>query len=188
MKTASRRGSAVFVVLTSLAMASSHGALRAAPQAASKSAAIEDPKRITFEHDGKDVSGFVLYLSPENGTPLRVDLGALKPDGKGIVSAQIPPLPAGHYRVEIAAYNVGGESPRVPANPPEFSVTKSMATAPATMSEHSMTGGSERTEGSQASGPPPTDAKPAERSKSDNSGKKPGAGKRLWRLIVGDDD
>src|SRR5262245_6553394 len=84
---------------------------------------IEDPARIVFQHDGQNISGFALYLLPDNGSPIRIDLGLLKPDANGNVSASLPPLPAGSYRVEIAAYNAAGESSRAPADPPSIIVT-----------------------------------------------------------------
>jgi hypothetical protein len=84
---------------------------------------LQNPSTLSFDHDGVNVSGFVVYLTREGGPASRIDLGALRADAKGHRTTAIPHLPAGTYRVEIAAYNGAGESPRVPATPPRFEVT-----------------------------------------------------------------
>lgn len=150
--------------------------------------ATTDPKRITFEHDGQGVSGYVLYLDPDAGSTLRIDLGALKPVSGNVVSAPLPPLPAGTYHIEIAAYNAGGESPRVPANPPSFTVTAKMSAPASTMSHQMPTPTPVEHE---AAAPPPKDERRVEQPKSstsDSSAKKPGTGRRLWRVLVGGDE
>src|SRR5262245_50526927 len=68
-----------------------------------------DPTSITFEHDGQNVTGFAAYVTAEGSPALRIDLGALRPTA-GKVTARLPTLPAGEYRIEIAAYNEAGES------------------------------------------------------------------------------
>lgn len=83
-----------------------------------------NPKTITFEHDGKDTVGFALWVSRDGGAPVRVDLGASKPTKQAKVSVDLKGLPDGAYRIEVAAYNGAGESPRVPTDPPAFVIAK----------------------------------------------------------------
>jgi hypothetical protein len=131
-----------------------------------------------FQHDGKNVSGFALYLEPADGSPIRIDLGMLKPDAKGLISAMLPKLPPGSYRAEVAAYNGLGESPRVPAGPPSFAVT-----APASAS-------SDANHATHAPQPvaDPTPGKTEDKKTGDTGSKKGGVGKRFWKVLVGDDD
>jgi hypothetical protein len=86
-----------------------------------------NPSTISFEHDGKNVTGFVAYVSADSGLLLRLDLGPLRPDDQGRIVASVPSLPPGDYSIEIAAYNAAGESPHVPASPKRFRVTAQRA-------------------------------------------------------------
>src|SRR5258706_2048108 len=107
---------------TAVALVQSPWVPAQAGQSARSGSTVSNPGHIVFQHDGKDVNGFVLYLLPEDGSPIRVDLGMLKPDAKGLISATLPKLPSGSYRAEAAAYNGSGQSPRVAAPPPSFVV------------------------------------------------------------------
>jgi len=143
-----------------------------------------DPSSISFEHDGKGVAGFAVYVTPEGGQPLRLDLGALKPDAAGKIVARIPPLPPGIYTLEIAAYNASGESDRIPADPPRVTITaRAGGTPPADHSQHT------------ASSPAPAKAdtdksktKKPEPEKAKDQEKKKGLFGRVYRGIVGSDD
>ena len=82
------------------------------------------PRLVVFEHDAKDVTGFVLYMRGSEGALLRFDLGPLAPDASGRISAPLPVnLPNGTYRVQVAAYNLSGESARIDAEPAVTRVT-----------------------------------------------------------------
>lgn len=140
-----------------------------AGQASGSGAATKAP-RIAFEHDGKDVSGFVVYLSPQAGTPIRLDLGRRAPDATGHIVVVLPDVPLDTYRVEIAAYNSAGESPRTVATP--ASLTFGSAAAP----------GHDHGASAAAHTPTPPDSKPS----TDATKKKSGLG-RLWQVLVGDD-
>lgn len=166
-------------VALAVALVLSLGGAAQAGQSARNGSTVSNPSRIVFQHDGKDVSGFALYLEPESGSPIRIDLGMLKPDGKGLISATLPKLPSGSYRAGIAAYNGSGESPRVPAAPPSFVITASAAARsqpnPTTEVQHAPVAdpASEKTEDTKAE---------------DSGSKKGGVGKRFWKVLVGDDD
>jgi hypothetical protein len=149
-----------------------------AGQSSGDGASVSNPGRIVFQHDGKNINGFVLYLQPESGSFMRIDLGMLRPDVKGLISTTIPRLPSGAYRVEVAAYNGSGESPRVAADPPWFIVTGSAATR------------SEANHAADVPNEPVQDPTPKDmgEKKSDKSGSKTGIGKRFWKVLVGDDD
>ncbi len=160
------------------ALVQSPGVSAQAGQSAGAGSTVSNPSRIVFQHDGKNVSGFALYLEPESGSPLRIDLGLLKPDAKGLISATLPKLPSGSYRAEIAAYNGLGESPRVPAAPPSFAVT-APAAAPSEANHATHV---------QEPVPDPTQKKTADKKTEDTGSKKGGIGKRFWKVLVGDDD
>jgi hypothetical protein len=150
-----------------------------AGQSARDGSTVPSPGRIVFQHDGKNVSGFVLYLQPETGSPIRIDLGMLKPDAKGLISAALPKLPPGSYRAEVAAYNMSSESPRVAADPPSFVLTWPAAA---------------RSEANHATNvphepvPAPAPKKTKDKRTEDSGSKKSGVGKRFWKVLVGDDD
>lgn len=136
---------------------------------ASGNAATKAP-RITFDHDGKDVSGFVVYLSPQAGPPIRLDVGHRAPDASGHIVVVLPDVPLDTYRVEIAAYNSAGESPRTVATPSSLTFGRS---APATH-DHGAP--------AAVAAPAPPESKPS----LDTTKKKGGLG-RLWQVLVGDD-
>jgi hypothetical protein len=130
--------------------------------------------RITFEHDGEGVSGFVLYAEPESGKALRFDLGLVATDRSGKRTMSLPLLPDGTYRLSVSAYNGAGESARVPASPSRIVVkatpTKVLPDASAGHSTSGQPGESE---------PVPASA-PSDRPKENGLG-------RLWRILVGED-
>jgi hypothetical protein len=150
-----------------------------AGQSASDGSTVSNPSRIVFQHDGKNVGGFVLYLEPQSGSPMRIDLGMLKPDAKGLISTTLPMLAPGSYRAEVAAYNGSGESPRVAAAPPSFVMTGPAAA---------------RSEANHATDvrhepvPEPAPKKTEDKRTEDTGSKKAGVGKRFWKVLVGDDD
>jgi hypothetical protein len=91
---------------------------------------LVNPSFISFEHDGKAVAGFVAYATAEGAPAIRFDFGSIRPDRNGKVVARMPALPPGIYRLEIAAYNSAGESPRVQAAPARFRVTEQKGARP----------------------------------------------------------
>jgi len=140
---------------------------------------LVNPSRITFEHDGRDVTGFALYLRRDAGEWVRFDLGALRPDGAGRISAKLPPLGDGVYTMEVASYNRTAESPHVAANPGRFQIAGSVRQDAAATSST----GAPPAAASGAPDPPltqPPDTSP-------NSTPKRGILGRLWILVVGDD-
>ena len=151
-------------------------------QSARDGSTVSNPGRIVFQHDGENVTGFVLYLHQESGSPMRIDLGMLKPDAKGVISAKLPKLQPGSYRAEVAAYNGSGESLRVAAAPPSFVVT-----GPAAARSEANHAPDVTHEPAADPSPKKPAADPA--TKTDDSGsKKGGIGKRFWKVLVGDDD
>jgi len=162
-----------------VALVQSPGVPAQAGQSAGGGSSVSNPSRIVFQHDGKNVSGFVLYLQPEGGSPLRIDLGMLKPDAKGLMSATLPKLPSGSYRAEVAAYNASGESPRVPAAPPSFVVSGPAAVRSEANHAHEV---------QREPVPDPASKKTEDKKAEDSGSKKGGVGKRFWKVLVGDDD
>ena len=161
------------------ALVQSPGVPAQAGQSAGGGSTVSNPGRIVFQHDGKNVSGFALYLEPEGGSPIRIDLGMLKPDAKGLISATLPKLPPGSYRAEVAAYNGSGESPKVPAATPSFTVTgPAAAPSEATFATHVQ----------QEPVADPAPKKTEDKKTDDTESKKGGIGKRFWKVLVGDDD
>ena len=127
------------------------------------------PPRIAFEHDGRGVTGFALYAQPERGTAIRVDLGLLAADRKGLRSTSLPSLPEGTYTLSVAAYNAHGESPRVPVAPGRISLPRGQPLAGV---------GDPSVQGPVAASSPPA-ASTRER--------KDGILGRIWKVVVGDD-
>ena len=162
------------VAALALALAQSPWVAARAGQSARDGSTVSNPRRIVFQHDGKNVDGFAVYLQQESGSPMRIDLGMLKPDAKGVISATLPKLPSGSYRAEVAAYNGLGESPRVAAAPPSFVVTGPAAAR------------SEVNRAPDVQHEPATDAAP--KKTEDSGSKRDGIGKRFWKVLVGDDD
>jgi hypothetical protein len=140
---------------------------------------LVNPSQITFEHDGRDVTGFALYLRRDAGEWVRFDLGALRPDGTGQISAKLPPLSDGDYTMEVAAYDRTAESPHVAANPGRFRITGSTRQDAAATSS---------TAAPPVASPGPADPPPTSPpDASTNSTPKRGILGRLWILVVGDD-
>lgn len=80
------------------------------------------PPHVEFEHDGRAVTGFALYAVPEGGKEIRVEMGMISPDRRGVRTAAIPPLPDGTYTIAVSAYGAKGESARVSALPGKVTV------------------------------------------------------------------
>lgn len=99
----------------------------AGPVVVEQAAATEAPgtagPMITLEHDGRDLDGFVVYLSRDgDGKLLRIDVGLPEREATGRYSFRLPVPDLGLWTVEVAAYNTIGESPRVRSDPPQFRV------------------------------------------------------------------
>jgi hypothetical protein len=123
---------------------------------------------LEFEHDGRDVKGFVVYATRrEDGTERRIDVGLPPRSGSGRFRLSVPALARGTWRVELAAYNDAGEGPRAPADPSELKIESPPSMGPA------------------PPGKPPK-AEP-ENTRPAKEQKKGGALRKLWRIIVGDD-
>jgi hypothetical protein len=141
---------------------------------------ISLPAIVEFDHDGHGVKGFVLYATRrEDGAERRFDLGMPSKARSGRFQIAVPTLEEGTWRFELAAYNGDGESPRAKANPGEVRVDrgrKSPAPPPA-----SAKAPAPRSPGAGKPTPPPSQKPPPPK-------KKKGAMKKLWGLIVGEDD
>jgi hypothetical protein len=148
-----------------------------AVSAQSATADLVNPSSISFEQDGKDVTGFVAYVTAEGAAPLRIELGPLRPDNKGKVVARIPVLSPGNYSIQVAAYNTAGESPRVPAVPIRFRITGQNSAAAQSI---------------QASTPTPGVVEPDKSAKKEpakaTSKKKSGIFGRVYGAVVGSDE
>jgi hypothetical protein len=127
------------------------------------------PPRIVFEHDGKGVTGFVLYAQPEKGKPLRINLGLVMADATGARAIPMPLLPEGTYSLSVAAYNAAGESPAVPTSPARLSIRIADAPPGPIGAPH----------------PGHQDVSPAPPAPARNDGSK-GVFGRLWKVLVGD--
>ena len=128
-----------------------------------------NPKTIEFQHDGRDVSGFAIYVKKAEQPERRIDLGILVPDDKGWVRAPLPSLPDGVYQIELVAYNAAGESTRIRPQPDRFAMANAGGTPPSTSAPPHVT-------------PTTTEQEPKA------PAKKAGFFKRLATIIVGDDD
>jgi hypothetical protein len=132
--------------------------------------------RVAFEHDGRRVTGFALYAQPPQGEAIRVDLGLIAADRKGLRIAAVPRLPDGAYTLSVAAYNSSGESPRVATTPSNVKVAGGKivtASAPAVTTE--------------ATAPVVPAATAPPKSPEPKSEKKGGL-RRLWGAVVGEDN
>jgi hypothetical protein len=128
---------------------------------------------ITFDHDGQSVVGFAVYATRrEDGAKRRLDLGHLN-TVNGRYRVTLPPLEDGTWRLEVAAYNDAGESPRIPADPGELRVGDPGKVRVAAPNPPKPGGGTTPAK-------PPPQAAPGEPQKG-------GGLKKLWRIIVGDD-
>ena len=132
-----------------------------------------DPSSISFEHDGVGVKGYALYIADAQGLAIRIDVGLLRRDKSGKVVAPLPPLPPGTYSVDVVAYNQAGESPRVRAQPSEFTLTRFSGSKP------------EATAKSKAPKTPDDDHHKAQEAAPKAKG---GFLSRVYRGIVGSDD
>lgn len=132
---------------------------------------VRPPVRLEFEHDGRDVSGFALYVFSENSLVQRFDLGRLTPARVGVFEVNLPVLAPGRYRVEVAAYNLSGEGPHT-VLPEPLVIEDSARSAVRGVSPAPQT--APRSESSK----PPEVKKPA------------GGGglRKMWRVVVGSDD
>lgn len=83
----------------------------------------ERASRVSFEHDGQGVTGFVLYATPEEGKA-RIDLGLIPVGERGMGSILLPVLPEGTFALSVAAYSAAGESAPAPASPAYVTVRK----------------------------------------------------------------
>lgn len=124
---------------------------------------IVDPKRLEFTQDGGAI-GFVLYAKPVQGRTIRVDLGPLLQDPKGNVTAAFPRLSPGTYAVTLAAYNHFGESEQSNVAPFRVVITERASRDPSPTAIGKRGGVTATTPGTGD-----------------------GLGKRLWRLLIGDD-
>ena len=158
----------------------------------------ENPSQIAFQHDGRNVTGFALYLSPDRGTPTRIDLGRLAPNERGVISAAIPPLPSGVYTAAITAYNANGESAKVSALPPRFRVRGSVDVAPAAAAPPAPAPQPPPTAATPAVAvPPPTAAAPQSPPDAstpantappvDAAPRKKGIFGKIWNVVIGED-
>lgn len=127
---------------------------------------------LTLEHDGRNLTGFVVYATrQEDGERRRFDAGLPERTPDGEYRIQLPPLDDGTWRIQVAAYNGAGESAAVAVSGPTLRVgdpDKVRAAAP------------ERPKRKERSAS--TRRKPAETAEDG------GVLRRLWRVIVGDDD
>ena len=83
-----------------------------------------NPREIAFEHDGRNVTGFVAYVRKDENRAVPVALLPFKRDSKGTTYVSLAELPDGVYSIEIAAFNRFGISPRVPTVPPTFIINR----------------------------------------------------------------
>jgi hypothetical protein len=127
---------------------------------------------LEFDQAGPDVKGYVLYVTRrEDGVSRRIEVGLPSKSPSGRLQVPLPPLEKGTWRVELAAYNDAGESPRAKAEPPEIRVDPASPQKPPAAK-----GESKR--------PPEPAKKPAP----PKDPKKTGAMGKLWRFIVGSDE
>jgi hypothetical protein len=128
------------------------------------------PAVLEFEHDGRDVKGFVLYATRrEDGSTRRIDLGMPAKTKSGRWQLSVPMLEKGMWRLELAAYNGDGESARAKADPPEV---RSDPPAPTS---------------SPVAKPASRPSAPPQNAPSTPPKTKKGPFRKLWRVIVGAD-
>jgi hypothetical protein len=131
---------------------------------------------LEFEHEGTGVKGFVLYVTRrEDGVERRIDVGLPSKSATRRFRVPLPPLEKGTWRIELAAYNDAGESPRAKADPPEVRIDPAASKLqPATKSQPAAKGSPKPSPAAQKAPPPQK--------------KKKGAMGKLWTFIVGDDE
>lgn len=156
--------------------------IRPAIAARSGAQGLQSPTTIEFDHDGQGVKGFVLYATrKEDGVEQRIDLGMPTRGKSGRMQIAPPPLPSGIWRLELAAYNSAGESPRAKAEPFEVRLDDSSRKPPPS-AKASSPAKAEPKSPPTAQPQSPQQQKPPPPSKK----KKGGLGK-LWRVIIGED-
>ena len=128
---------------------------------------------LEFDHEGRDVKGYVLYATRrEDGVERRIDIGLPSKSDTGRFRVPLPPLEKGTWRIELAAYNDAGESPRAKTDPPEVRIDSTTPKAqPAIKSQPAAKGSPKPSPAAQKATPP----------------KKKGVMGKLWTFIVGDD-
>jgi hypothetical protein len=131
---------------------------------------------LEFEQEGHDIKGFVLYATRrEDGVERRIDLGLPSKSAEGRFRVPLPPLEKGTWRIELATYNDAGEGPRAKAAPPEVRIDSAAPTVLSTVKSSPHAGGSPKpSPGAKAPSPAPK--------------KKAGVIRKLWTVIVGDDE
>ena len=133
------------------------------------------PAVVEFDHDGRGVEGFVLYATRrEDGVQRRIDVGMASKAKSGRLQIALPTLEPGTWRLELAAYNGAGESPRAKADPAEIRIDPAAKTPPSNVRPPAAAKPVPKT--------PPPAQKPAP------PPKKKGAMGKLWSFIVGDDE
>jgi hypothetical protein len=129
---------------------------------------------LEFDQEGRDVKGYVLYATRrEDGVERRIDVGLPSKSVAGRFRVPLPPLEKGTWRIELAAYNNAGESPRAMADPPEVRIDSAVNAQPATKSQAAAKGSPKPSPAAQKATPPK---------------KKKGVMGKLWTFIVGDDE
>jgi hypothetical protein len=127
---------------------------------------------LEFDHEGRDVKGYVLYATRrEDGVERRIDVGLPSKSDTGRFRVPLPPLEKGTWRIELAAYNDAGESPRAKTDPPEVRIDSTPKAQPAIKSQPAAKGSPKPSPAAQKATPP----------------KKKGVMGKLWTFIVGDD-
>jgi hypothetical protein len=145
-----------------------------APSAVAQS--LPPSPSIEFDDSSREVTGYVLYATrKEDGIERRFDLGRPRPGEGGRVRVEVPQLETGTWRLELAAYNDAGESPRAPASPSEIRVSGPARSAAA--------GAAKQPPAGKAAAAPPK-----QNSSSGKDRKKGSAIGKLWRVIVGSDN
>ncbi len=140
---------------------------------------------VEFDQAGPGVKGYVLYVTRrEDGRALRIDVGRPSRSPSGRLQLALPPLEKGTWRVELAAYNDSGESPRAKADPPEIRVDPVSPPKPAAAPQNPPAAPQKppAVKGASKRAPEPA-KKPAPKDP-----KKTGAMGKLWRFIVGSDE
>jgi hypothetical protein len=132
------------------------------------------PPVLEFEHEGTGVKGFVLYATRrEDGVERRIDVGLPSKSATGRFRLPLPPLEKGTWRIELAAYNNAGESPRAKADPPEVRIDSAAPNVQPVMKSQPAAKGSPKPSPAAQKATPPK--------------KKKGVMGKLWTFIVGDD-
>jgi hypothetical protein len=147
---------------------------------AARAQSLALPAVIEFDHDGVGVTGFVLYATRrEDGAQRRIDVRMPAKTKAGRWQVTLPTLEKGTWRLELAAYNGAGESPRAKADPPEVRIDPKISPKPP--APPAVKAATKPPPAAQKPTPPPQKTPPPPK-------KKKGAMGKLWSLIVGDDE